>query len=71
MLNKTLKREKKIKEKRTKEWIDRKKSVETRIADKQKKRNDNLQKRIDGKKTVGKKAKVKSGGGGGGSKKRK
>jgi len=61
LLKKTLKRKEKMKAKSSKEWIERKEGVEKGIALKQKKREANLQKRIDGKGVKGKK---KSGGNG-------
>lgn len=60
LLKKTLKRKEKAKKKSEKEWGARVEGVEKGIAARQKKREDNLQKRRDGKgKPGGKKAKAK------------
>lgn len=60
LLKKTLKRKEKAKKKSEKEWTERKEGVAKGIAMKQKKREDNLQKRKDGKGVKTKGGKVAS-----------
>ncbi|CAG8972864.1 hypothetical protein HYALB_00001283 [Hymenoscyphus albidus] len=61
LLKKTLKRKEKMKKKSEKEWNERKEGVAKSQAMKQKKREENLQKRKDGKGTKGGKVKSKGG----------
>ena len=60
LLEKTLKREKKIKEKKSIEWKERKVAVAKGISDRQKKREKNIKERHEGKKDKGKKSSKKS-----------